>query len=82
MNRTVFLFVNAAKHMSIQSKRLWNKIIYIVFRKHLKRFCSQQHEKKKELKRCVYNFLVDYDASVISDIVDINKYLMKMQNRK
>ena len=39
-------------------------------------------KKKKELKRCVYNFLVDYDASVISDIVDINKYLMKMQNRK
>ena len=53
-----------------------------MFRKHLKRFCNQQHEKKKELKRCVYNFLLDYDGSVISDIVDIHKYLMKMQNRK
>ena len=39
-------------------------------------------KKKKELKRCVYNFLLDYDGSVISDIVDIHKYLMKMQNRK
>ena len=33
-----FSFVNAAKNISIQSKKLWNKRWYTVFRKYFKRF--------------------------------------------
>ena len=32
--------------------------------------------KKTELKGYVYDFSVDYDAMVVSDILDIHKYLM------
>ena len=33
--------------------------------------------KKTGLKCCVYDFSVDYDAILISDILDIHKYLME-----
>ena len=33
--------------------------------------------KKTGLKGCVYDFSVDYDAILISDILDIHKYLME-----
>ena len=33
--------------------------------------------KKTGLKGCVYDFSVDYDAILVSDILDIQKYLMK-----
>ena len=33
--------------------------------------------KKTGLKDYVYDFSVDYDAIVVSDIKDIHKYLMK-----
>ena len=33
--------------------------------------------KRTGLKGCVYDFSGDYDAIVVSDILDIHKYLMK-----
>ena len=33
--------------------------------------------KKTELKECVYDFSVDYNAIAVADILDIHKYLMK-----
>ena len=33
--------------------------------------------KKTSLKGYVYNFSVDYDAIEVSDILDIDKYLME-----
>ena len=33
--------------------------------------------KKTGLKGYVYDFSVDYDATAVSDILDIHKYLMK-----
>ena len=36
--------------------------------------------KKTGLKGYVYDFSVDYDAIVVSDILDIHKYLMKNNN--
>ena len=33
--------------------------------------------KKTGLKGYVYDFIVDYDAIVVSDILDIHRYLMK-----
>ena len=29
------------------------------------------------IKGCVYDFSVDYDAILVSDIIDIHKYLME-----
>ena len=33
--------------------------------------------KKTGLKGCIYDFSVDYDAIAVSDILEIQKYLMK-----
>ena len=33
--------------------------------------------KKTSLKGCIYDFSVDYNAILVSDILDIHKYLMK-----
>ena len=38
---------------------------------------SVDNMKKTGLKGYVYDFSVDYDAIVVSDILDIHKYLMK-----
>ena len=38
--------------------------------------------KKTGLKGCVYDFSVDYDAILLSDIIDNNKYLMKKNETK
>ena len=38
--------------------------------------------KKTGLKGCVYDFSVDYDAILLSDIIDISKYLMKKNETK
>ena len=36
--------------------------------------------KKTELNGYVYDFLVDYDAIAVDDILDIHKYLKKKNN--
>ena len=38
---------------------------------------SEHSTKKTGLNGYVYDFSVDYDAIVVSDIVDIHKYLME-----
>ena len=38
--------------------------------------------KKTGRKGCVYDFSVDYDAIVVSHILDIHKYLMKKNSIK
>ena len=40
---------------------------------------SIDNMKKASLKGYVYNFSVDYDAIVVSDILDIYKYLIKKE---
>ena len=39
--------------------------------------CSVDNKKETGLNGWVYDFSVDYDAIVVSDILDIHKYLMK-----
>ena len=34
-------------------------------------------KKKNGLNGCVYDFIVDYDAIAVDDILDISNYLMK-----
>ena len=43
---------------------------------------SINNMKKTGLKGCVYDFSVDYDAVLVSDIIDIHKYLMKKNEIK
>ena len=38
---------------------------------------SIDNMKKTSLKGCVYDFGVNYDAILVSDITDIHKYLVK-----
>ena len=38
---------------------------------------SEDNMKKTELRAYIYDFNTDYNAIAISDILDINKYLMK-----
>ena len=63
-----FLFVNAMKNISIQSKRFWNKKYPLGL------------ENISGLNGCVYDFPVDYKTFDTSDIFDINKYLIKKLN--
>ena len=39
--------------------------------------CSVDNKKETGLNGWVYDFSVDYDAIVVSDILDIHKYLMQ-----
>ena len=41
---------------------------------------SVDNMKETGLNRYVYDFSVDYDATAVDDILDINKYLMKKNN--
>ena len=38
--------------------------------------------KKKDIKQCLDDFGVDYDANAVDDILDIHKYLMKKKDIK
>ena len=41
---------------------------------------SLNNRKKIGLNRYVYDFSVDYDATAVDDILDIQKYFMKKNN--
>ena len=44
-------------------------------RKHFKRICCKEYEKKTGLNGYAYDF--QYDAITVDDILDIYKYLME-----
>ena len=48
-----------------------------MFRKYLKRFYSQQHEKETGLNEYVHNFSVDNNIIDNNYIINIDKYLMR-----
>ena len=45
-----------------------------------KHFWSLDDMKKIGFNGYVYNFIVDYDATDVDDILDIHKHLMKKNN--
>ena len=53
-----------------------------MFRKYFKRLFSVHNMKKTRLNEYVYDFSVDYDAIAFDDILDIHKYLMKIDDMK
>ena len=70
-NKNKFFVCKYHKNTSIQNKKLWNKTIFIAFRKYFKRFCSQCHE-KAGLNGYVQNF------SIESNIIDNNHFINKV----
>ena len=51
-----------------------------MLRKHFKRLVSRSYEKKTRFNGYVYDFIVNFDATDFDDIVDLHKYLMKIND--
>ena len=71
-----YLFVNGTK--IIEFKALDSEILaYSLCLGNISEDWSQDNMKKTGLKGYVYDFSTDYNAITVSDILGINKYLMK-----
>ena len=67
---------------SKQKKKLWNKTIFIVFRKYLKKKSQLITWKKRGFNGYIYDFSVDYNINNTSYIINIHKNLMKKHDIK
>ena len=71
-----YLFVNGTE--IIEFKALDSEILaYSLCLGNISEDWSQDNMKKTGLKGYVYDFSTDYNAITVSDILGINKYLMK-----
>ena len=74
-----YLFVNGTEIIKFKAKD--SEIsAYPLCLGNISKDWSVDNMKKTGLKGYVYDFSVDYDAIVVSDVVDIHKYLMKMND--
>ena len=71
-----YLFVNGKEIHKFKSKDS-ETLAYSLCLKNISKDWSIDNMKKTGLKDCVYDFSVDSDAIVVSDILDIHKYLME-----
>ena len=72
----IYLFVNGTE--IIKSKAKDSEINpYELYLGNISKDWSIDNMKKTSLRGCIYDFSVDYDAISVSDILDIQKYLMK-----
>ena len=67
---------------SKKKKKLWNKTIFIVFRKYLKKKSQLITWKKRGFNGYIYDFSVDYNINNTSYIINIHKNLMKKHDIK
>ena len=75
-----YLFVNGTKIIKFKSKDP-EILPYPLCLGNISRDWSLDNMKKKRLNGYVYDFsVVDYDAIVVDDILDIHKYLIKKNN--
>ena len=72
-----FLFVNAKRNISIQSKIFWNEKHPLYLRNNSGDFSANNMKNKTELNGFLYGFFVDYQAFDTSNIINIHKLLMK-----
>ena len=79
MEATVLYLLMPQKYTN-QSKRIWNKVIFIVLRNSTG--FTANNMKKIGLNRYVYDFSINYSVIDTSNIVDIPKYLMKNEDIK
>ena len=71
-----FLFVNGTEIIKFKAKD--SEInSYELCLGNISKDWSVDNMKKTSLKGCLYDFRVDYNATAISDIIDIHKYLME-----
>ena len=71
-----YLFVNGTEIIKFKAKD--SKITpYPLCLGNISKVWSIDNMKKTSLQGCVYDISVDYDAVEVSDILDINKYLME-----
>ena len=73
-----YLFVNGTEIHKFKAKASEIVGTSICLGNISKDFSVDNMKKKTELNEYVYSFSVDYDAIVVDDILDILKYLMKM----
>ena len=71
-----YLFVNGIEIHQFKSKDS-EILAYPLCLGNISNDWSVDNMKKTELKGCVYDFSVDYDAIAVSDVLDIHKYLIK-----
>ena len=71
-----YLFVNGTEIIKFKAKDS-EITAYPLCLGNISKDWSVDDMKKTGLKGYVYDFSVDYDAIVVSDILDIHKYLMK-----
>ena len=71
-----YLFVNGAEIIKFKAKNS-EITAYPICLGNISKDCSVDNMKKTGLKDYLYDFSVDYDAIALSDILGINKYLMK-----
>ena len=74
-----YLFVNGTEIIKFKAKDS-EITAYPLCLGNISKDWSVDDMKKTGLKGYVYDFSVDYDAIVVSDVVDIHKYLMKMND--
>ena len=71
-----YLFVNGAEIIKFKAKDSEITPYQLCLGNILKDW-SIDNMKKTSLQGCVYNFSIGYDAILVSDVLDIHKYLMK-----
>ena len=77
-----FLFVNATKIYQFKAKDSEIKKYPLCLGNISGDFSANKMKKKAVLNGCVYDFSVDCRMSYTSNIIDINKYLMKKYDIK
>ena len=71
-----YLFVNGTEIIKFKAKD-FEITPYPLCLGNISKDCSVDNMKKTGSKGCVYDFIVDYDAIAVSDILDVQKYLME-----
>ena len=74
-----YLFVNGTEIIKFIAKDSENTAYPLSFG-NISKDWSVDNMKKTGLKGYVYDFSFDYNATAVSDILDIHKYLMKKNN--
>ena len=75
MEQTVNCLLMVQKFMNLQQKIL--RLFHNLYLGNVSKVFSASNTKKTGFNGYTYDFSVDYDATAVSDILDIHKYLMK-----
>ena len=71
-----YLFVNGTEIIKLKGKD-YRIIAYPLCLGNISKDWSVENIEKAGIKGYVYDFIVDYDAIAVADIIDIHKYFIK-----